>query len=99
MHPDCGCCLAYSKIDAIVDNLQKNLTISQLQEFRKTIGEPFRENLLTWLKAFEDPQEAVKREISALRALPFMPQQAIIHGLVYELASGKIKVILNGYES
>ena len=98
MHTDCGCCLAYSKIDTIVDNLQKNLPPSQFQEFGKTIGEPFRENLRAWLKAFEDPREAVEQEINALKSLPFIPKQVIIHGLLYELASGNVEVVLNGYE-
>lgn len=98
MHTDCGCCLAYSKIDTIVDNLQKHLTASQFQEFGKMIGEPFRENLRAWLKAFEDPREAVTQEIHALKSLSFIPKQVIIHGLLYELASGKVEVMVNGYE-
>jgi len=98
MHTDCGCCLAFSKIDSIIENMQENLTATQLQEFQRTIGEPFRENLRTWLKAFEDPREAVKREIALLKSLSFMPQNLIIHGLLYELVSGKIEVVLNGYD-
>ena len=98
MHTDCGGCLAFSRIDAIISNLQNNLTMTQLQEFRNIIGEPFRENLRAWLKAFEDPREAVKQEIAALKSLPFMPEHVIIHGLLYELASGNIEVVLNGYD-
>ena len=99
MHTDCGCCLAFSRIDSIIENMQKHLTSSQWQEFKHTVAEPFRENLRVWLKAFEDPREAVTREIAVLKALPFMPQNVIIHGLLYELASGNIDVVLNGYEA
>ena len=99
IHTDCGCCLAFSRIDSIIENMQKHLTPSQWQEFKHTVGEPFRENLRVWLKAFEDPREAVTREIAMLKALPFMPQNVIIHGLLYELASGNIDVVLNGYEA
>ena len=99
MHTDCGCSLAFSRIDSIIENMQKHLTPSQRQEFKHTVGEPFRENLRVWLKAFEDPREAVTREIAVLKALPFMPQNMIIHGLLYELASGNIDVVLNGYEA
>lgn len=98
MHTDCGCCLAYSKIDTIVSNLEKNLTEVQLQTFRESIGEPFRENLRKWLRAFEDPREALKREVAELKSLSFMPQQLVIHGLLYELASGNIDLVVNGYE-
>jgi carbonic anhydrase len=98
MHTDCGCCLAFSQIDRIIDNMQKHLTLSQWQEFKHTVGEPFRENLRAWLKAFEDPRVALTREIAMLKALPFMPQNVIVHGLLYELVSGNIEVVLNGYE-
>ena len=98
MHTDCGCCLAFSKIDVIVSNMQNSLSPSQFQDFKNTIGEPFRENLRVWLKVFEDPRDAVKKEIVAIKSYPFIPQQLIIHGLLYELASGKIEVIVNGYD-
>lgn len=98
MHTDCGCCLAFSKIDVIVSNMQNSLAPPQFQEFKNTIGEPFRENLRVWLKAFENPREAVKHEIAAIRSYPFIPQQLIIHGLLYELASGNIEVVVNGYD-
>lgn len=98
MHTDCGCCLAFSKIDLIVSNLQNNLASAQLREFKNTIGEPFRENLRVWLKAFEDPRVAVRQEIAAIRLYPFVPKQLIIHGLLYELASGNIEVVVNGYD-
>lgn len=63
MHTDCGCCLAFSKVDTIIENLKKRLTPEKLAAFRSDIGEPFRENLITWLKAFEDPRSAVRNEI------------------------------------
>ena len=98
MHTDCGCCLAFTKINVIVSNLQNSLSSAQFQEFKNTIGEPFVENLRVWLKAFEDPREAVKHEIAIIRSYPFIPQQLIIHGLLYELASGNVEVVVNGYD-
>lgn len=98
MHTDCGCCHAFSKIDVIVDNLQNNLATDQFQEFKNTIGEPFTENLRTWLKAFETPKDAVKREIATIRSYPFVPKTVILHGLVYEISTGKVEVVVNGYD-
>lgn len=97
MHTDCGCCLAFTKIDVIASNLENNLSPVQFQEFKSAIGEPFRDNLRVWLKAFEDPKEALKKEIAAIRSYPFIPGELIIHGLLYELASGNIEVVVNGY--
>jgi len=98
MHTDCGCCLAYSRIDTIIENLQRNLSEAQLADVKRMIGEPFREKLRDWLKAFQDPRDAAPAEVASIKALPFAPQSLVVHGLVYGLASGTIDVVVNGYE-
>jgi carbonic anhydrase len=97
MHTDCGCCLAFTKIDTIIENLRKRLSRPKLAQFQAEVGEPFRDNLIKWLKAFEDPREAVSREIAALRKLPYVPDDVIFHGLLYDLGSGAVEVVVNGY--
>ncbi len=97
IHTDCGCCLAFSKIDSIIENMQKQLSSEEFQKFKAEIGEPFPEKLRSYLKAFEDPREAVKREIENIRKLPFIPDGLILHGLLYELQSGNIDIVVNGY--
>lgn len=97
MHTDCGCCLAYSKIDTIVENMHKRLPAERLGQFKAEIGEPFTERLRSYLKAFEDPREAVKQEVECIREMPFIPDDLVVHGLLYELATGKIEVVVNGY--
>jgi carbonic anhydrase len=98
MHTDCGCCLAFSKIDTIIENMQKNLSVMQFQQFRAVIGEPFRDNLRVWLKAFEEPRNALRREIASIRCLSFTPRNVMLHGLLYDLASGTIETVVNGYD-
>lgn len=97
MHTDCGNSLAYKKIDVLLENMFNQLEPERLRKFRHSIGEPFRERLLDWLKAFEDPQEAVKREVEDLRNSFIIPRDVVIHGLVYDVFTGKISVIVNGY--
>jgi carbonic anhydrase len=97
MHTDCGNSLAYKKIDILVENMIKQLEPERLKKFRTSIGEPFRERLLDWLKAFEDPQKAVKREVEDLRNYSIIPKDLVIHGLVYDVFTGKISVVVNGY--
>lgn len=99
MHTDCGCCLALTKIDLIIDNLQKRLSPTQLSKFRDEIGEPFRTNLINWLKAFDDPHKAIKDEIANILSLSFIPRDLVLHGLLYDLESGKVEVVVNGYET
>ena len=98
MHTDCGCCLAFSKVDTIIENLKRRLSPSKFERFHADIGDPFRENLIKWLKAFEDPRQAVREEIDNLRTLSFVPDDVVFHGLLYNLDSGKVEVVVNGYE-
>ena len=98
MHTDCGCCLAFSKVDIIIENLRKRLSPPKFEQFQAEVGEPFRENLIRWLKAFEDPREAVRDEIAAMRKLSYVPDDVMFHGLLYDLGSGAVEVVVNGYE-
>jgi hypothetical protein len=79
--------------------MEKQLSPEQFQNYKTSTGEPFRENLRASLKAFEDPREAIKAEVASIRALPFIPQSLILHGLLSELSSGSIEIIVNGYHS
>lgn len=69
MHTDCGCCLAHKNIDVIIGRMEERLPAEQFDSFKQKIGEPFRENLLAHLKAFEDPFEAVEKEVASIKAL------------------------------
>ena len=99
MHTDCGCSLAYSKIDTLIGNIETNLHPEKWEEFKNLVGEPIREKLIEWLHAFEDPRTAVKKEVETIKSYPFVPETLIVHGLVYDLSSGTIEVVVNGYES
>jgi carbonic anhydrase len=99
MHTDCGCSLAYSKVDTLIANIETNLHPVKWQEFKNLIGEPIREKLIEWLHAFEDPWVAVKKEVEAIKSYPFVPETLIVHGLVYDLSSGTIEIVINGYDA
>ncbi len=98
MHTDCGSCLAYANIDVIVDNLRQRLPADRFAAFQSEIGEPFRDRLRQYLKVFQTPEEALERELERIRHLPFIPEDLILHGAIYELTSGAIQVLANGYE-
>ena len=98
MHTDCGCCLAYSKIDTIVANLRARLSPEAFQAFQAEVGEPFTDKLRVYLKAFENPYDAVQAEVERIHQMAFIPDDLIVHGLVYDLSSGKVDVVVNGSE-
>ena len=95
MHTDCGNCLAKAKIGTIVEN------ITGLPEgggaWRGSLGEPFAERLIDYLKAFDDPYVAVTREVESIRSKPFVPDDVIVYGLVYALESGALDLVVDGY--
>lgn len=96
MHTDCGCCLAHSKVDVIEQNMAARLDPVNFERFKAAVGFPFEENLRGYLKSFADPREALIQEIESIRNLPFVPQDVIVHGLLYELETGRIDVIGDG---
>lgn len=98
MHTDCGCCLAYEKMDVIIENMEKKIESSELLQYQAAVGEPFHENLPRRLMVFQDPYEAVVEEVKRVRNRKYAPQDLVVHGLVYDLASGSVRIIVNGYE-
>lgn len=98
MHTDCGCCLAYSKVDTIIERMQSRLSAEAFDSFTTDIGTPLEDNLRDYLKAFQDPYDAVKAEVEHIKNLSFLPDDLIVHGLVYDLNTGKVDVVVNGYD-
>jgi len=99
MHTDCGCSLAYHRVDTIAERMQQRLPEANFQRFQSQIGTSFEQKLRTYLQAFQDPYEAVRQEIETIRQLPFVPGDLILHGLVYNLETGAVDVVINGYSS
>ena len=99
MHTDCGCCLAHSHIDRIVSNMRDSLSDQKFKEVSRIIGDPVNAYLSKWLHTFEDPKMAVRKEVKALRDSPFVPESTVIHGLIFDVQSGAIEVVVAGYDT
>lgn len=99
MHTDCGCALAHQKIDTIIENMKKSLPATEWEAVKRLSGEPLRENLIEWLLAFQDPHQAVQEEVAAITRSPFTPESLAVQGRVYDLASGRLDIVVNGYEN
>lgn len=97
MHTDCGCCLAHQKIDTIIDNMSKNLGTDKFTQMSQKLGEPFTPRLSDWLKTFDDPRTAVCQEVDVIKSSPYVPDSLIVHGLIVDLSSASVEVIVNGY--
>ncbi len=97
MHTDCGNCLVKAKIDKVVESLSTRIDQADYSDFRASIGEPFPDKLIEHLKAFDDPHQAVRQEVDRVRRKPFVPNDMVLHGLVYELETGRLEVVVDGY--
>lgn len=97
MHTDCGGCLAHKNVDLIISRMHERLPTEALHGYKERLGEPFRERLREHLKAFKDPFEAVEKEVAAIKALPYTPDDLVVHGLIYTLATGVVEVVVDGY--
>ena len=99
MHTDCGNCLAKAKIATIADSLRATMGPRDHAAFQESLAAPGQQGLLDFLKAFDDPYEAVAQEVAAVRAKAFVPRDVVVHGLVYDLATAKLDLVVDGYRS
>jgi len=52
-----------------------------------------------WLGTFSNEELNVGEQVALLRAHSNIPPQLIIHGLLYDIKIGSLKVVVNGYEA
>jgi len=45
-------------------------------------------------KAVSDPRAAVAADVASLRAIPALPSEWLISGLVYDVATGLVEVVV-----
>jgi len=97
-HNDCGLTKIYNDPDMVISRMLERVGEVQFAQVRAIIGEPFKENLVTWLGGFPDPHEEVRRRVQVFKRHPLVPKDVIAHGLVQDILTGKVEVVVNGYE-
>jgi hypothetical protein len=53
-------------------------------------------DLRRWAGAFHDPRQNVKRSVEMIGQCPFIPRRMPIHGLVIDIGTGGIEVLVDG---
>ncbi len=97
-HTDCGLTKMSKDPDMVVSRMRERLGEEQLAQARAIIGEPFKERLVNWLGGFQDPYEEVRQRVQTFKNHPLVPKDVIAHGLVQDILTGKVEVVVNGYE-
>jgi carbonic anhydrase len=87
-HRDCG----MAQLDE--EKLRHTMVASGVPEsaidaLHPTLGE--------WVGGFHDPLGNVERVVSLLRDNPLIPRSVPIHGMMFDPASGALKVLVDGY--
>lgn len=54
--------------------------------------------LKEWADEFQHPEENVEITVDQLRLNPLIPKDVPVHGLMFHPRSGKLDVVVNGYE-
>lgn len=97
-HTDCGLTKTYNNPERLVQRMKERLGEERFKQAKALIGEPLEEKIKAWLDAFEDPYEDVRRRVEEFKNHPLVPPDVIVHGLVQDIFTGKVEIVVNGYE-
>ncbi|MBA2871844.1 carbonic anhydrase [Anoxybacillus calidus] len=91
-HYDCG--MGAIKADAIMEKMVERGIPKERLEMLKYSGI----DLENWLKGFESVEESVKHSVNMLKNHPLLPANIPVHGLIIDPHTGKLDLVVNGYE-
>jgi carbonic anhydrase len=91
-HHDCG--MTGLNAEMIVESAIERGVDQQMLTTLKRAGIDLRR----WLRGFDDVHDGVKRSVEIIRNHPLLPPGTAVHGLLIHPETGKLDVIINGYE-
>ncbi|WP_066292025.1 beta-class carbonic anhydrase [Bacillus sp. FJAT-29937] len=91
-HHDCG--MSGMKPDLILESMRKRGKSEAALDTITYSGVDVRE----WMRGFENVEESVAHSVKMVKKHPLMPNDVPVHGLVIEPSTGKLDVVVNGYE-
>jgi carbonic anhydrase len=91
-HYDCG--MGAIKAEAIMEKMIERGIPQERLEMLKYSGI----DLENWLKGFESVEESVKHSVNMLKNHPLLPANIPVHGLIIDPHTGKLDLVVNGYE-
>lgn len=91
-HHDCG--MANNNAQNIIEKILKNC----ISENDLKIIERAGIDVSKWLSGFKNVEESVIATVDNIQKHPLFPQKVPVHGLIMEPVTGKLDLIVNGYE-
>ncbi|MFS0636745.1 carbonic anhydrase [Mesobacillus foraminis] len=92
-HHDCG--MSGMKPEIMLEEMKKRGISEETLETLEYSGI----DVNGWLKGFEDVKESVAHSVDMINNHPLMTKEIPVHGLVIDPATGKLDLVINGYES
>lgn len=91
-HHECG--MTAVKSDQMIEKMLKRGVSSEILHTLEFSGI----NIHEWLKGFESVEENVKHSVDMIKNHPLMASDVPVHGLVIHPSTGKLDLVVNGYE-
>ena len=91
-HHDCG--MAAVNVDRVLSKMKDRNVSPETITTIENSGIHIKE----WLRGFDDVSESVMNSVRIVENHPLIPKDVAVHGLVIDPSTGKLDVVVNGYE-
>ncbi|GMB09881.1 carbonic anhydrase [Thermolongibacillus altinsuensis] len=92
-HYDCG--MGSIQAGAMIEKMIERGIPKERIEMLKYSGV----DLERWLRGFSSVEESVRHSVDMLKNHPLLPPNIPVHGLIIDPHTGKLDVVVNGYDS
>jgi carbonic anhydrase len=92
-HYDCG--MSGLKPEPVIESMKERGISDEIFETLTYSGI----DIHNWLKGFDNVKESVEHSVSTIKNHPLMPEGVPVHGLVIDPKTGKLDLIVDGYQS
>jgi carbonic anhydrase len=91
-HHDCG--MGGLKADDMIDNMKERGVKEETLETIEYSGIDVKK----WLRGFSKVEDSVANSVKIIKNHPLLPDHVPVHGLVINPETGKLDLVINGYE-
>jgi carbonic anhydrase len=91
-HYDCG--MMHLNADKMIEKMKKR---GVQEDVIETVN--YNVNLNEYLSGFDSVEDGVRFSVDLIKNHPLMPKDTPIHGLIIDPNTGKLDLVINGYES
>ena len=91
-HYECGMC--NENTDEMIEKIKEKGISEEVIETLERAGI----DLKKWLHGFDSVEQSIKDTVDTIKNHPLIPENIKVHGLAMDPMTGKIDVIVNGYE-